>query len=198
MGLAIDTLAFHATNPGAAGAAVVAATGDSATIRNYTPGTAARIEQVIRDGATEGFVQILSPSLHDDVRGLRWTTAEAPAHFLLNEGLSEPVQSGDALAITASGGTAETDNVILGVYYQDAPGLAAPLRNWADIQGAIEHVKILEVDVTNSASPGTWTDTVITQTENLLKADRLYAVLGYITDVSQSCIAVKEIGRAHV
>lgn len=191
MGLVIDTPVFDANNPGSGGATPTAASGDSNIVRNGNVGSKITLFGITRKGATEGFVKIISPVLHDDVRGLQYITAETPSHFLLPEGVGEPMVPNDNLALTVSGGTAEHDQIALHMFYQDLAGVAAPLKMTTDIQGAIEHIHPVEVDITNSGTPGTWTDTVITTTQNLFKADRKYAVLGYITDTAQTVIGCK-------
>src|SRR5690348_14643185 len=109
MGTAIDTVVFTASNPGSAGAAATANTGDSFTIRNFPNSAYARIDGVVRQGATEGFVGLKSPRMHDAVRGLQFITSETPSVFLLPRQTGQPVYPADTLTVSLSGGTAETD-----------------------------------------------------------------------------------------
>lgn len=200
MGVAVDTIAFSAVNPGVAGAIATPATGDTNRIREFATTSKAGLHQVIRKAATAGFVQIVTPVFHDAVRGIRFTTAETPSRFLSPRETFEPVMPGDTLAITISGGSAETDLVVLGIYYNDLLGVTARLFSWSDIVGKIEHIKPVQVAVTTSASIGTWQDTILNVTEDLLKADRKYAVLGYVTDVALGAVALKgsELGNLRV
>lgn len=185
---AIDAVVFDATNPGAAGAAATVNSGDSFTIRNIPDSANARIDAVVRQGATEGFVEIKSPRLHDAVRGLHFITSETPSVFLLPRMTGQPVYPADTLQVTLSGGTAEVDAGAFFTYYSDLPGVSAALYTWQQISGLVRNLKAIEVDVAAQATAAAWTDTVLTTTENLLKANTYYALLGYVVDVA--CLAV--------
>lgn len=200
MGLARDTIVFTATNPGASGAVATPNTGDSFTVRNFAPADFALLEQITRQGATEGFVQATSPMLHDDVRGIRFTTAETPSVLTMPKAYGQPLRANDTLAVTISGGTAEVDMGALHVYYSNLIGSSARLHMWGDIAGNIANIKLLEVDFNTSATAGAWVDTLVTTTENLLKANTDYAVLGYLVDVATCVFGVKgqETGNLRV
>jgi hypothetical protein len=200
MGLAIDTICTFKANPGSSGAAAVVATGDSLTIRNFAPTDFAKLESITRFGTTTGFVEVTSPLLHDNVRGIKFTTAESPSTLLLPKDVGQPIQPSDSLAVTISGGTAETDVAILRLYYSNVLGTAARLHSWGDISGNVKNIKPLEVDCNASGTVGQWTDTVITTTEDLLHVNSDYAVLGFITDTSLAAIGVKgqETGNLRV
>jgi hypothetical protein len=60
-----------------------------------------------------------------------------------------------------------------------------------DISGRVRNIVGLEVDVVTSATIGTWVDTVITATEDVLHANTDYAVLGYVLDASLAAIALR-------
>lgn len=200
MGLAVDTISTFVANPGAAGAAVTVATGDSLTVRNFASTDFAKLTRIIRVGATEGFVQVLSPLLHDDVRGVRFQTAESPSILVFPMDVGQPLEPSDTLAVTVSGGTAETDQAVLQVYYSNVLGTAARLHMWGDISGNIKNIKILDTVCNASGTQGQWTDTVITTTEDLLHVNSDYAVLGTICDQSLAAIGIKgqETGNLRV
>jgi hypothetical protein len=200
MGLAVDTIGLYAANPGSSGAAPTVNSGDSLTIRNFTASSYAGLENVFHQAATEGSIQIKSPLLHDNVRGIRFQPSETPAGLLIPPYLSELVHPQDTLSVLMSGGTAETDAAIIQIGYDDLPGAAARLHSWGDISGLIQHVKPVAVSLTTSGTGGVWTDTVITTTEDLMEANRDYAVLGYLTDVALCAVGVKgaETGNLRV
>lgn len=191
MGAAAETVAFFATNPGAGGLAVTMATGDSNRVRTFNPAAPSKILAACRQGAAEGFLQIASPAMHDNVRGIRFITSETPTSFALPREVGQPVVSGDTLNITISGGAAEVDGGALTFYYGDLAGISARLHSWGDVAGSVEHIKALEVDFNTNATAMQWTDTVITTTEDLLNADRSYAVLGYSTDIAMAAVGLK-------
>lgn len=183
MGLAIDTVGFVATNPGATKAATASA-GDSFTIRAFAPTDFARLVSVRRQGAAEGIVQLLSPLFHDNVRGITFTPSETPTAELKGQRLSQPLKSQDTLVVNIGGGAAEVDAGAFMVFYSNLGGASARLHTWADIASLVKNVKPLEVDFNTAATAGQWADTVITTTENLLHANTDYAVLGYVTDIA--------------
>ena len=200
MGIVVETLGFRVANPSSTFTAVTMATGDSNVVRQFRDGTKAVLEAVFRQGATAGAWRFLSAVLHDNVRGLTFITAETPSHTLLPEQIGEPLQPGDTLSISGTGGTAETEVGAINIYYQDVLGMDAKLYSWPDIANSIEHLKPVEVDCTPNGTAGVWSDTLITATEDLLKADRKYAILGYLLDTAVAAMAVKggETGNARV
>ncbi len=191
MGLAIDTIVGHAVDPGATVTAVTMATGDTLQVRSFNPPANCRLERVIRAGATSGIVQVRSPLFHDDVRGIRFTSAETPSVLLMPPEMGQNLQSGDTLTLELTGGAAETDLAALVLYYSNVAGASARLHSWGDISALIANIKPVEVDCVASATIGTWVDTVITTTENLLHANTDYAVLGYVCDVAVACVALR-------
>lgn len=193
MGLAIDTAVYAVTNPGATPANdnTTAATGDSKTVRNFASAAKAYLEFISRQGTTAGFVRVMSPRMHDVAKGLTFFPGETPAVKLFPYETEQPLYSGDSLQITVSGGTAEADAAALSIYYADLPGSDAKLKQLSDIVPNIVNLKSAEVDVTQSGTAFVWVDTAINATENLLKADTWYAVLGFDTDTAALCIGVK-------
>lgn len=186
MGLAIDTVAFSATNPGSSGAAATVTSGDSFTVRQATG--RAILEEMIRQGATSGFLRVRSPLLHDNVRGIMYTTGDTPARMLLPPDAGQVLTPLDNLIVEISGGAAEVDGGALVIYYENAAGVAARLHSPGDILGNIKYIKPLQVACTVAGTAFTWSDTVFTTTENLVHATSDYAILGYIVD--SACAAV--------
>lgn len=191
MGLALDTIVTRATNPGAAFTATTAVPGDSLVVRNFADSAQANLVNLIRRGATSGAFRVRSPLLHDNVRGIAFTTGQTPSIFALPRELSQRLYAQDTLIAEITGGAAETDLGCLLIYYTDLIGVAARLHMRGDIEGNYDNIKPVTVAVTNSATIGNWTDTVVTATEDLLHANTDYAVLGFITDTALAVVAVK-------
>lgn len=201
MGTAIDTIQGTASNPGATLTTITLASGDSANIRSFTPSSSAFMAFISRQGATAGAVRIFSPRLHDAAKGITIFPGETPTSTnVFPPQVKQPVYSLDALTIQVSGGTAETDAVALGFYYNDLPGVAAILKQIADIGPLGVNFKSVEVDITQGSTAFAWVDTKINTTEDLLKANKWYAVLGYDTDTAALALGVKgpETGNLRV
>jgi len=192
MGLAIDTIASNVSNPGASfTATTITNSGDSLTVRNFPQSNHAFIHSVIRRHNTSGAVRLISPLVHDNVTGLTWYTSETPSIHELPPMAEQSVQPGDALTIQVTGDTTHQAVVYTGIYYENLTGASANLYQWGDVQGAIKNIKPMTVAVTTSGTVATWTDTVITTTENQLHASSYYAVLGLSTDTALGAIGVK-------
>lgn len=202
MGVAIDTVVATALNPGAAPASDNSTInpGDSKTVRNFNPASRARLDFLCRQGATAGFVSVKSPRFHDVSRGLQYPVSETPTTRLLPPETGQPVYGADVLQLTISGGGAETDALALGIYYYDLGGVAAVLKMPGDIYPNIVNLKPMQVTCTSSATAGGWVDTAFNATENLLKANTYYAVLGYEVDAACLVAGVKgpETGNLRV
>ena len=198
MGLALDLVATRIANPGATFTATAAVPGDSLVVRNFAATDTALLINLIRRGATSGAARVRSPLLHDNVRGIALTTGQAESTFGLPRELSQPLYAQDTLIVEMTGGAAETDMALLVILYTNLLGAAARLHPNGDVVGNIKSLKPVTVAVTNSATIGNWTDTVITATEDLLHANKDYAVLGFITDVAQAAVAVKGADTANL
>lgn len=197
MGIAIDTVAGSVANPGAAFTAVVAAGGDSFTVRAFQSPDYARLERIIRGGATSGGVRVRSPRLHDNVTGIKFVTSQTPSIMLLPRQFGQPLYPVDQLVVEVTGGAAETDAAALGIYYSNLGGVNARLHSWGDVAGNIAELKTITVAVATGAV-GTWVDTAINATEDLLKADNDYAVLGFTVDVATMCVGLKGIDTGNL
>lgn len=193
MGILIDTVATAATNPGAGGAATVAAGGDSLSVRAAPTGSNVWLDEIIRGGATAGFAGVRSPLLHDPTRGIRLFLADSPARYALSREVRQRLYPGDNLITEVSGGAAEVDVVALCLYYENFPGISARLASAGDLVNNVRNVKPVQVNVAATGAAGTWVDTVITTTESLLQARQDYAVLGYIVDSATAVVGVKAV-----
>lgn len=195
MGLAIDTVLLDLHNTATTAAALTAATaanGDSLGVRSFKDNATATLENIFLQGATPPRrVRVLSPRLHDNVTGLNLQALENPTEFLIAAELFQMLYSADVLTVQLDAAASSDTVAALSVYYSDLPGVNANLMTWDQIKGAIIDIKPVEVDVTSSATIGQWTDTVITTTDNQLKANYNYAVLGFTESANLLCAGVK-------
>lgn len=195
MGVCIDTILvdLHNTSTNAATLtnASVTNSGDSLSVRSFDTGAWAKMESLFVQGSGTTQARILSPRLHDNVTGITFETTESPAEFLFPQEVSEPMYSSDTLQIQLSA-AASSDSVAAALmYYSNVDGISANVATWAQVKASMLHLKTVEVAVTSSATIGAWTDTVITTTENQLKADYTYAVLGFESTVALAAMGVK-------
>lgn len=186
----IDTVGGFITNTAALGNATVSP-GDSFQVRAFSPPAGAFLDDVILKGGQSVTGRITSPYLHDTTRGITAITVQAPSVRLLSRYGSQPMASQDVLGVQTLSGGANSTIIALLFYYTDLGASDARLHSWGDIAGLIKEIKPVEVDAAASATIGTWNDTVVTTTENLLKANTDYALLGFVVDVACAVVAIK-------
>lgn len=186
----IDTVLTQVTNS-AALAAVTVANGDSLTVRSFASPATARLTDLFIKGGQAVQARVTSPYLADTTRGITVTVAQVHGDRVLPKEAAQALSSQDTLVLQANSGAANSSIVALANYYSDLGASNARLHMWGDIAGIIANIKPLEVDAAASATIGQWTDTAITTTENLLKANTDYAVLGFLTDVAVACVGVR-------
>lgn len=195
MGVAIDTVLVdvHNTATTAIGLTngTVTNSGDSLAVRSFDPPAWARLEGVTLMGSSVEQVRILSPRLHDNVTGITFESAESPTQFLLPKDVGEALYSSDTLTVQASAAASSDTIAALNVYYSDLSGVDQKLATWEQVKSSLIRYKTMEVAVTTSATIGAWTDTVITTTENQLKADYSYALLGFESTVAVGVVGLK-------
>jgi hypothetical protein len=191
MGLAMDMQAGYAITPGATITALTSSPNDSFVVKSFAPSATAYLEQLIRSGGETGIIRVRSPLMHDFVQGIRFSCPSGSTDNLLHQSMHQPLYTQDALAVEVTGGTSASDVGVIGIYYTDLGGASARLVMPGDISGRVRNIVAVEVDVTSSATIGTWTDTVITTTEDVLHANTDYAVLGYILSGPLAAIALR-------
>lgn len=189
---AIDTVAAFSTQAAAATfpTALAAAPGDSLSVRNFPAGQYAALNALIYSAGGGQKVRVQSPNLHDNQTGLTFEPAEVPSQFLVPQDAQVQLQANDTLTVNGAIGAAGTIVAGLQVYYSQLPGIQARLHSWGDISGNYKYIKSVEVDMA-AIAVGAWTDTLITNTENQLHANKDYAVLGYQVNTAVDLVGVK-------
>lgn len=195
MGVALDTVLLDVHNAATSAIGLTNATvttGDSLGVRSFKDNGAAYLENVFLQGAgAANRVRLLSARFHDNVTGISWQAKESPTEFLLAAELQQNLYSADVLVAQMDAAASSDTVAALQIYYTDLPGINANLFSWDAIKNRIIDIKPVEVDVTTAATIGAWQDTVITVTENQLKADYEYAVLGFTGSAALLCVGIK-------
>lgn len=195
MPVAIDTVGLDVHNAATTGlglTAATAATGDSLTVRAFKDNGRAYLENIYLQGASAPRrVKLISPRLHDNVSGVQYQAAESPTEFLLPSEIMQPLYSADTLVPSMDAAASSDTVAALFNYYTDVPGMQADVRPWSQIAGRVLGIKPVEVDVTTNATIGQWQDVAITTTDNQLKANYEYAVLGFTESAVACAIGIK-------
>lgn len=196
MGLALDTVLVDLHNTATTAAALTNGTvtnsGDSLAVRSVKDTGKVTLENICLQGASPPRrVRVLSARLHDNVTGINLQALESPTEFLIAAEVEQTLYSSDTLQVQLDAAASSDTLAALFLYYSDLPGVAANLYTWGQIQPRIIDIKPVEVDCTSSATIGAWVDTAINVTDNQLKANYEYAVLGFTESANMCCVAVK-------
>jgi hypothetical protein len=191
MGIGLELVGFSLSDAAATGAQAMAAlNGQSATIRATAGGSAAvTLESIATDFQDAGDFRIRSPRMHDDVNGIRVAAPAGIPQWAANEYFAQPLYSQDALiteaVFTVAPTAGHTSLAYLNVYYDDVPGIAANLRTPAEVLPNVQNILAVPVTPTSSATLGNWgAGVALNSTVDTLKANTLYALLGYVTPVA--------------
>lgn len=200
MGDAVDTVLAFSTQAAASAfpTALAATTGDSLIVRGTVGESKAQLMAFItKSDAAGNQFRVISPLLHDNVTGLTFFMNENPSLFAVPEATSVELNEQDTLTVQGQCGAATTITAGLVIHYDNVRGTDADLYRWGDIRGDIQFVK--SIQVANAAiAVGAWTDTVVTNSENQLHADKSYAVLGYIANPAPALIGVKGVATGNL
>lgn len=180
MGIGLQVVTGFATNPGAAITALTASTGDAFAVDTFDTSSKAHLLRAWAGNATGGIVRFRSPRLHDPAQGLRLRLPAADQVQLIGGPEMQALYPADPLIVEMSGGGAETDVLSYLVYYENLPGIAAPLASWASVQDRILNLAGVELNMTGGATVGQYGGArTLNQDFQNLRAGESYALLGY-------------------
>jgi hypothetical protein len=203
MGVALDTIGFLRTATASPDTSPIAATvtpGDSFTVRSFQPADQAQLRNIFQKAAhTLNTIRVRSPYFHDNVRGIAISPGESPGLTALPQQYCQQLRPQDNLIVEVQEGTAsETLVGALSIYYTNLIGTAARIHPTGDIFGNILDIKPVEVDVAMGSVAGAWVDTLINNLEDLLHANKDYAVLGYGVSNPVAAVGIKGSDTANL
>jgi hypothetical protein len=193
MGTALICDVAAVTNPGAAGAAALPGLGSTLTIRNSALTSQVWLTDMWRKGAAAGFIRLSSPKLVPVAGGINASGIAGLMDFILYGPPYQPLIPQDIIAMTLSGGGAETDIGVMQSYYQDLPGVEMQLKSPGDIMGNTQFVFGWRVATVSPVVPGAQGQTVITTTQDSSTANAWYALLGYTTDAAVGLVGLNGV-----
>lgn len=161
----------------------------SYTVRNSKPALPVELRGMWAQSSSLSIVRLRSPRMHDNVQNLRFNNPGGQSYNLLQVAFGTPLIPQDNLIAEISDGIAETDALYLYLAYQDLPGSDGRFANWRSITPFIVNLTAVEVDFIGATTSNNWAvGQLINSTEDLLKANCNYAILGY--EVSVPCGAI--------
>jgi hypothetical protein len=160
------------------------------TIDSFTNGKA-YLEQITTSGAAYDFVRVRSGRLHDAAQGIRLYAGQQPRRRLVWGGASTQLFSVDNLTVEADATGAGTALVALTYGFDDLGGTGQRLANWSEIQPRILDISGVEVDVTSSATIGTYGASAnLNSSFDNFKAGQDYALLGYEVNTAIGLVSI--------
>jgi hypothetical protein len=176
---AIDTVTATVTAAAVAGSAAAAVSGDSLVIRS----TAGRVRllNMWMDTDAIGFVQVTSPKLHDNTRGLRFKTTVHQPFPLLPYRSYQDLYPVDTLAVTvgSAAGAGKIDNLMMMIYYDDIGGIQQGLIDIATLDKRAAETVTVEYAPGAPAAGNAYSGlAAITAQSDLLKRGSTYALMG--------------------
>lgn len=190
MGALLVCDAGTVANPGATITAVTAGTGSTFVVRGTGTATSQQLVGVARGGATKGIVRVRSSYLIDNVQGLRVAAAAGVQDLVIPRTLLQNLRAQDTLICEVTGGSSESDGVLLSTYYDSLAGASPILKMPADILGQAVELSTWQVGAAASATIGAWGSTALNTTYDVSLANRYYAVLGYVCDTAVLGVAI--------
>lgn len=190
---ALQLIAGTVNAAGAGFNTVTAAPGDSFTVASGVSEGAIQLEQLWGAGAVTDILRVFSPRMHDNTQGIRVQVGTTKYRTLLPWDADQPLYPADTPTFqTDATGAGQTG--LLALYeYMDLPGANPRLATWDDVNPRIEQLSYVEVDVTASATVGTWgAGVAINANFDNFKANRDYAWLGYT--VNAGCLGIGVTG----
>lgn len=184
MPAALDTVSGQVTNPGGVITNLIAAVGDSFTLRNSNPAKRALLLAVWARNTTAGILQISSPNLHDATRAMRFRAHAAVAFPLVSQPSFQPLVPQDTLTVALSGGGgAEIDQASLLIYYEDMPGIEGRFIDKSTFAKRAKDIFAVETATAPGVTGNYSGSAAINASFDTFINNRDYALLGYHVDV---------------
>lgn len=180
-GACLELLTGFVTAPDVTQTALTMATGNSLTIRNAPITSPARLLTAWADKQVRGILRIRSPKLHDNVQGIRLADIASEVQPVWDPMFSETLYPQDTLTVDLSGSNTAGDieSACLLVRYDDLPGQSARLAMPADIRQRMDKIVTVENSLATGTAGGYSGEEAINADNDLLEANRDYALLGY-------------------
>lgn len=188
---AIQLVSGFFTAAGAGAATVTPTPGDTFAVASGNNEGPIKLEQLWQSGAVGDYISVFSPRMHDNNQGIRVQSGGVKGRNLLPWGADQALYPADTPTVQAHATGVGTTGVMALYEYDDLPGASQRLATWADIRGRIEQLSTVEVDVTSSATIGSYgAGVALNGTFDNFKANRDYAWLGWTTNAIATGIAI--------
>lgn len=188
---ALELLTGFATAPGVTTfAALTMAAGNSASVRNAPIDSKILLIQAWSDQQALGALQIRSPRLHDNVRGITVDSVASEVQPLLGYGPPQKLIAQDQLALGIEGSAVAGDieTLCLLLYYDNLPGVEARLIMPDELMTRGVNLVAVDNTIALGTAGGYSGEEAINAETDLLRANTDYALIGYQVTVECACV----------
>ncbi len=190
---ALEIIGIKNTAPGATFAVSTPSAGDSFTIKNNGNDGRIFLADLFGKRQTAGYLRVTSPRMHDNTNGIKANFSVGAIPGYIPQDVRQELISQDALNIYQIG-SAVAGDVELGamqIYYENLSGVNANLISPDELAARFKNL----LTVLNSLTGGTtgdWGGEIsIVTTEDQLKANTDYALLGCSVNIIAAAIGYK-------
>lgn len=188
----LDLVSFTATAPGT-GSAMTVVSGDASNILNGLANKEITAVGMWTKSQAVGTTQLIWPSGHDLVRGIRYRNL---ANDPINKqafGMPARFRAQDPLTVTQVGSAVAGDVELfhLLLHYEDLPGIDARLMNLAAVRKAARNTLTIENTITATAASTYSAAQALNAGSDLLKANTNYALLGAVIGATCGALTVR-------
>jgi hypothetical protein len=179
---------------------LAANSGDSLQILNFPDATRAYVEEVVSEiNGHKGEFAIFAPNFGDPILGYRYehmfnptlSGADGAPQFSLPPNVDLPLSRADTLTIQTLATAADNVNVLLQIYYENAPTRQQRIVNWEQVAGMVVNYIGVEVTVTPGATGNYGTAVALNANDDRMVGERDYALVGYTVDQPVLSIGIK-------
>lgn len=202
----LNTASKANTTGGTFADTLTANSGDSLSIANFTNGSAQIFSMwgIDSDSVAEmALTDTRTDSIHDPQYGIRFNipslipggAAAVGSHYMVSEGYTIPVFSGDALTMTVTSTAADDVVVSWLTQYTDLPGVQGQFARWEQIQQLRDTTIGVRCAPVASGTPGLYGSArAINADDARWTGGKYYAILGWT--VQTVCTTVAFSGQA--
>jgi hypothetical protein len=167
--------------------------GQSFTLRSQDPNAKCSLLNVFSSFANPSGFSIRSPRMHDNVRGIAYSSSGNLFTAMGIDGIQQPMVQQDNIQVVGDigGNAAAWDSVWFTIYYENLIGASGNFYKYDDIKNRIKNLLTVPITVVPSAV-GDWAPFVtINSSIDLFKANTDYAILGVESNSYDGMIGIQ-------
>ena len=191
---ALELLTGFATAPGAIFTPLTMAAQNSLTIRNAPEADRPLLLTTWQDKQAVGNFRIRSPKMHDNVQGINMTDIVSELSPSMPMGIPQMLYPQDTLTaeITGSAVGGDIETACMLIYYPTLPGSEARFIDPATLKTRAKNLMTSQNTLAFGAAGGYSGSQAINTTNDLMKANTDYALVGYQCRIE--CAAIRWLG----